>query len=143
MERRRFELAKSFLSVIERSTTSTGGDLRLKASYEASISVTIEVLSGAASKVASVDVRHRSRLESLVRLCAKTWLQFCSQPYRLIVALPAGSGDLLSSPQRSEKALTLAISPELKRYGNSQGENLQRGEVVPDCHAAVQAYPTR
>lgn len=105
--------------------------------------MTLDALFGAIERVANLDVRHRNMLESLVRLCAKIWLEFSSQPYRLLVGLPQGSGDLLSSPKMSERGLTLVVSPELRRYGNSEGNNLARGEVVPDCQAAVQSYPVR
>jgi hypothetical protein len=142
-EKRRYESAKSFLGVMEPPARPSGDNLRLKTSYEVSISTTLDALYRALGRVAILEARHGKMLEGLVRLCAKTWLEFCSQPYRLLVVLPKGSGDLLSSPRTNEGVLTLVLNPELKRYGNSQGENLVRGDVVPDCQAAVQSYSSR
>jgi hypothetical protein len=141
VEKRRYEAAKSFLSVLEPSARPPGNNITLKTSYENSISMTLKALYRALGRVATLEDKHGKTLELLVRLCARTWLEFSSQPYRLLVTMPKGSGDLLSAPRTNEWALTLVISPELKRYGNSQGENLVRGEVIPDCQAAVQSYP--
>jgi hypothetical protein len=143
VEKRRYEVAKSFLGVMEPSTRPSGENLRFKTGYESSISMTLGALYRVLGKVATIEDRQGKTLEGLVRLCARTWLEFCSQPYRLLVTLPLGSGDFLSPPRLNERALTLVINPELKRYGNSQGENLVRGEMVPDCQAAVVSYPRR
>jgi hypothetical protein len=143
VEKRRYESAKSFLGVMESPARPSGDNLRLKESYESSISMTLDALCHTLGRVAILETRHDKILEGLVRLCAKTWLEFCSQPYRLLVSLPNGSGDLLSSPRTNERALTLVLNPELKRYGNSQGENFVRGDVVPDCQAVVQSYSSR
>jgi plasmid maintenance system killer protein len=116
---------------------------KLKTSYEAALTVTLKALHNALSKVSDLETQDSETLEALVRLCAKTWLEFCSQPYRLIISLPQGSGDLLSIPKPDERPLILVASPELKRYGNAQGEDLAKGEVVPRCQSAVQQYPTQ
>lgn len=143
IEKHRYETAQSFLAVMDPSIRATGELSGLKVSYEDSVSGIVDTLCRALEAVATLEARHTRILESLVRLCAKTWIEFCSQPYRLLVALPEGSGDLLLSPRTKEKNLTLVISPELKRYGDSQGENLGRGEIIPDCQAVVQSYPGR
>jgi hypothetical protein len=67
---------------------------------------------------------------NLVRMCAKTWMECCSPPYRLLVSLPDGSGDLLAQIPLDRQALALVVRPELKRYGDSRGGNRIRGEVV-------------
>jgi hypothetical protein len=125
------------------SARVSGDNLRFKTGYENSVSTTLGVLYRALGRVATIEDRHGKTLEGLVRLCARTWLEFCSQPYRLLVTLPNGSGDLLSAPRTNERVLTLVINPELKRYGNSQGENLERAELVPDCQASTRSYPSR
>ncbi|KAI4627402.1 uncharacterized protein J4E87_003965 [Alternaria ethzedia] len=142
-EKRRYETAKLFLACMEPSTRPSGDDLRLKNGYERSISELLDTLHHALGKVATLQNRQANMLESLVRLCAKTWIEFCSQPYRLIASLPEGSGDLLSLPKLRERALTLVLSPELKRYGNSKGEHLTNGEMIPGCQAAKVSYSVR
>jgi hypothetical protein len=128
---------------MESSTWPSGDNLRLKAGYNKSISDLLDALHAALENVATIRDRQAKTLEGLVRLCARTWMEFCSQPYRLIVSLPAGSGDLLSDPRTKERAPTLVLSPELRRYGNSQGEHLASGELIPDCQATKTSYPIR
>jgi len=128
---------------MEPSARPSGDDLRLKNGYERSISELLDTLHRALGKVATLEDRQAKMLESLVGLCAKTWIEFCSQPYRLIASLPDGSGDLLSQPKLRERALTLVLSPELKRYGNSKGEHLTIGEMIPGCQAAKVSYSVR
>ena len=128
---------------MEPSARPTGDDLRLKNGYERSISGLLDALHHALGKVATLEDRQAKMLESLVRLCAKTWIEFCSQPYRLIASLPDGSGDLLSQSKLRECALTLVLSLELKRYGNSKGEHLTIGEMIPGCQAAKVSYYVR
>ena len=143
LEVARYEAAKAFLAVIEPSTGAWGDDLKRRTSYEAQVAITLDALCSALDKVAIMETGRVQTLEVLVRLCAKTWMEFSSQPYRLLVELPQGSGDLLSSTTRDEQTITLVLSPGLKRYGNSEGKNLTSGEVVPDCEASVQLYSTQ
>lgn len=128
---------------MEPSARPSGDDLQLKNGYERSVSELLDALYHALGKVAILEDKQARMLESLVRLCAKTWIEFCSQPYRLIASLPDGSGDLLSQSKMKERALTLVLSPELKRYGNSKGEHLTSGEVIPGCQAAKVSYSVR
>ena len=132
-----------FLAFIEPSARPSGNDLRLRNGYERSISELLDALHQAIGKVATLEDMQAKMLESLVRLCAKTWIEFCSQPYRLIASLPDGSGDLLSQPELKERALTLVLTLELKRYGNSKGEHLTIGEMIPGCQAAKVSYSVR
>ena len=113
----------------------------LKASYEATVISILNTIHQVLSRVATLELKDVEALEKLVRLAAKTWMELCSQPYRVMMILPPGSGDLLSSPNPDERPLKLIVSPELKRYGNMQGEDLMKGEIFTRCQAVVQQYP--
>ncbi|KAL6709495.1 hypothetical protein ACN47E_001430 [Coniothyrium glycines] len=139
-EKKRIETAHNLLGAMEPSANVTGYTLQLKLGYEDSIAETAKALWNGLEKVAVLDARQKKVLDSLLRLCAKTWMEFCSQPYRLLLKMPEGSGDLLHDRTVIEPALTLVIKPEMKRYGDSQGENLGRGELLPDGRAEVQSY---
>jgi hypothetical protein len=142
-EKRRYETAKSILAMMKPSVRLSGDDLRLKNACDRSISELLDALHHALGKVSTLEDGQAKMLESLVRLCARTWIEFCAQPYRLVVSLPDGSGDMLSEPGTKERALILVLSPQLKRYGNSQGEHLASGEVIPGCQAANVSYSVR
>jgi hypothetical protein len=143
VEKSRYVTAKSFLAVIDPSIQVSGDIQMLKVDYESSISMTLEALRNALERVTRLEGSDRKVLERLVRICAKTWMECSAQPYRLIMMLPKGTGDLLSSTNRDERPLRLVTKPELKRYGNSQGETLGRGDVIAGCQGAMQPYPTR
>jgi hypothetical protein len=143
IEKRRYETAKSFLAVVEPPARPPGNNLQLKNGYERSISDLLDALYHALGKVAILDDGQAKMLEGLVRLTARTWTEFCAQPYRLIVSLPGGSEDILSESRTRERTFALVLNPELKRYGNSQGEHLASGEVIPGCQAAKVSYSVR
>ena len=123
------------------SSETTPDEKKLKASYEATITSLLSAIHQVLSKIAVLETKDAEALETLIRLCAKTWMELCSQPYRVMMILPPGSGDLLSSPNPDERPLKLIVSPELKRYGNMQGEDLMKGEVFTRCQGVVQQYP--
>jgi hypothetical protein len=144
VKKKRCETAKSLLTLMDpAASAASNDDQRIKRSYEAALTVTLKALHNALSKISALGTQNSETLGALVQLCAKTWMEFCSQPYRLIITLPQRSGDLLSSPKPEERPLVLVASLELKRYGNAQGEDLTKGELVPRCQSAVQQYPTQ
>ncbi|KAI4668537.1 uncharacterized protein J4E78_002364 [Alternaria triticimaculans] len=140
-EARRYEAARAVLDLMNPSSETTPDEKKLKASYEATVTSLLSAIHQVLSKIAVLEPKDAEALETLIRLCAKTWMELCSQPYRVMMILPPGSGDLLSSPHPDERPLKLVVSPELKRYGNMQGEDLMKGEVFTRCQAVVQQYP--
>jgi hypothetical protein len=112
----------------------------LKSSFEDSIIAAMTATCHALRKVARIQEDHRKSLQSILRLAAKTWLEVCSQRYRLIVLLPDGFGDILSSKPTDESPFTLIVKPDLKRYGDSQGSGLMRGELLGGWKGLVQTY---
>lgn len=137
VERDRYETAKAFLDTIE-SSTNEGG---CKDSFEESIANAVSAMTRELEKVASLKIREEKSLESIVRLAAKTWLESCSQRYRLVVITTHGSGDILSYGTPQPSGLKLIIRPDLKRYGDSQGKDLMRGEPLAGWKGSVESYP--
>jgi hypothetical protein len=109
-------------------------------SFERSVKAVVNRIARALEKVAIVQAEHRRSLETMVHLAAKIWLESCSQRYRLIVVLSNGSGDILSSTGSVDAPLRLIIRPDLKRYGDSQGKHLTRGEPVAGWKSLTETY---
>ncbi|KAH7095167.1 hypothetical protein FB567DRAFT_21848 [Paraphoma chrysanthemicola] len=136
IERTRFEAAKAFLDAVDPSA----GDSAAKKSFEASIISTMDAICRALVQVATVQAKDRKRLEGVVRSAAKTWLESCSQRYRLIVVLPEGSSRILTSAFVDDGALSLVVRPDVKRYGDSYGKDLMRGEPLAGWKGFTENY---
>jgi len=125
------------MDAVGSSATSSG----LKESFERSVTAVMNSISRALERVAIVQAKERRSLETIVRLAAKIWLESCSQRYRLVVVLSHGSGDILSSTSSFDGTLRLIVRPDLKRYGDSQGKHLTRGEPVAGWKGLLETYP--
>lgn len=113
----------------------------VKESFERSVTAVVNSIIRALERVAAVQAKDRRGLETVVRLAGKIWLESCSQRYRLVVVLSHGSGDILSLPGAFQGALKLIVRPDLKRYGDSQGKHLTRGEPVAGWKGLLETYP--
>jgi hypothetical protein len=136
-ERNRFETAKASLDAVEPSASHS----TLKSSFEASVTNAMDVICHTLLKVTSIRAEDRKSLDSIIRLAGRVWLGSCSQRYRLIVILPHGSGDILSYVASNHNNLKLVVRPDLKRYGDSQGKGLMRGEPLASWKAQIETYP--
>ncbi|KAH7085512.1 hypothetical protein BKA63DRAFT_19165 [Paraphoma chrysanthemicola] len=136
IERTRFEAAKAFLDAIDPSA----GDSVAKKSFEVSIIATMDAICRSLVQVATVQAKDRKRLEGVVRSAAKIWLESCSQRYRLIVVLPEGSSRILTSAFIDDDPLSLVVRPDVKRYGDSHGKDLMRGEPLAGWKSFTENY---
>lgn len=109
-------------------------------SFERSVNAVVNSIIRALERVTMLHADNRGSLETMVHLAAKIWLESCSQRYRLIVVLSNGSGDILSSTGTVDMPLRLIIRPDLKRYGDSQGKHLTRGEPVAGWKSLTETY---
>jgi len=108
----------------------------LKRSYEQCLNDTLEDVSHELGRVASMGDPDKQRMIDLVRKAARLWLEIGQQRYRVFM-LMSKSG---SKPSRSRQAFVdadgqqeLVAGPELRKFGNMQGERLEKDELVPDC----------
>ncbi|KAJ4365714.1 hypothetical protein N0V83_008334 [Neocucurbitaria cava] len=132
-ERSRYESAKAFLGAIEPSAPQG----RLKEGYEEAVKTAVSAICRALDKVAIVEAREQKILEGILRLSAKIWLEFCSQRYRLMVVMSKGSGDILTSMGSATGSLSLIVRPDLKRYGDSQGRDLERASQIRELRDLI------
>lgn len=137
VERSRYESAKAFLDAIE-----SPGNNRGKDGYEDSVITILNTMCRALNRVTTVERKHSKILEGILRLATKVWLELCSQRYRLVVIILEGSDSLLTSMSANSGSLSLILRPDLKRYGDSHGSDLTRGEAVSGWRGQVETYPS-
>jgi len=143
LEKRRYEQARAFLSVIEPSSKPSPDIRKLKSSYESAVAAAKDDLYRAIGRVAYLTERDQKILDNIVRLCSQIWLECCSQRYRLIMIMPDGLANPLSDSRREVRTLRLLVKPDIKRFGTSQGDDLATGEAVTGWKGLVERYPQR
>jgi hypothetical protein len=87
------------------------------------------MIAKAVETVAALAPKDLDSITDIAHLAGKTWLEIQKERYRVRVWLPEGSGDILTSGSPSRR-LTLIIRPSLTRFGNGQGHELTKDEVV-------------
>jgi hypothetical protein len=141
MELKRIEDAKRCLKLIDPSMKASIGDIKLIACYEEVVKASISDCALLIQKLAPVGDQERSDLGDIFRLCARIWLECCSQRYRVLVSLPPSSGNVLASTVRNPHLVCLVSSPDLKRFGTLSGEDMAVGAPVAGWRSAVEVYP--
>lgn len=144
VESARYENARAFLAAVEHPSQAGIDGRRLKESFDSSVSRALGEIRSSLENVSALGASDDKTLESIIRLCAKVWLECCSQRYRLLVRLPAEADDHLAcTTKRGAYSLKLVVKPDIKRFGNSQGEDLAMGEAVTGWRGLIQSYPAR
>jgi hypothetical protein len=100
----------------------------------------VDVIEEVAQTNETVDVA----IEKLVQRAQTLWLEFGVQKCRLMLRMP---GRRLEPGEKLEEALgrglLLTSVPELIRFGNSKGLDLEVSERVAGCAEKVRRYPPR
>jgi hypothetical protein len=100
-------------------------------------------LSGILGAVSSVDDNVLADMTKLAEKAATLWLKFGSQLFRVLVVIPdhirapaqGGNGRM---EQREPQELVL--QPELRRIGNSSGEEFERDQIIADCRGVFTSF---
>jgi hypothetical protein len=93
-------------------------------------------LSETIGKVYDVDNNTAQALEDVARKAAKMWLGFGTQRCRILVDMSRSN---LKSPSSDRirkvrgSSLELVVVPELRRFGNSKGQDLDKEEKIAGC----------
>ena len=94
-------------------------------------------MTAALSEVCIMDQSKLQAMENVVKKAINLWLEFETQRCRLVIAMPGSS--LTSKSERVKKALAgdlvLTLVPELRRYGDSNGQDLHLKQRVGGCEA--------
>jgi hypothetical protein len=111
--------------------------------YESSLREVVEDVSQELERVAAVSSSDKQRVSEFVRKAAQLWLEVGRQPYRILLVMSnIGEKPSRSGPAslNSDGTQDLITRPEVRRIGNSQGERLERDEVVADCKGIFSVF---
>jgi len=115
----------------------------LKREYNESLDSITKELSETLEKVSLLDQEARQALKQIPKKAADLWVKIAKQRCRIVVVLPGSN--LKSQPERVRKAreggFELVAVPELRRFGNSEGQDLEEMEVISP--ASIVKLPTR
>lgn len=128
-------MIKQCLEAIEQSGDISDVKQRQKQDYDQTLSAVRNAISEMKAHVASVDGNELQRIDDLVRLAAKFWLDIGSQRYRILVICSKSRAGSLRM-----KTLELVVKPELRRNGNSQGQELERQDAVRGCEGEYSEF---
>jgi len=142
-EKQRCNTIKLCLQSLEQAEDAPDVDPRRKQGYDQSVATIVEEISQAVEKVATLGLKEQQVLNDLIRLAARLWLDICSQRYRILVVLPNSSGNVLKVTKGGSKSLKLVVKPEIRRIGNSHGQELAKEEIIGGWNGADAAYESR
>jgi hypothetical protein len=132
-ERWRYENIKQCAEQLEQSMNDWDPRYKLKKNFEDSLKSTAEQVSQVLESVASVE---GSVTKDLSYKAAKLWLEFGSQRCRIFLVMSDSAKNRSQGGRprgRYEGVQDLVVKPEMRRVGNSYGQELHREEVVSDC----------
>lgn len=105
---------------------------KIKFGYEDTLERTKEELLAMLGMVADLGEEDIESWGEIPRKAADMWISMGTQRCRLIVVIPGG--EISSQEDRARQArvegLELVIKPELRRYGDSKGQDLGRVEEM-------------
>jgi hypothetical protein len=132
----RYGQAKQCLEAIEQSVPESDPRFNLAQSFERTLSTMAENLAEILRTVSSVDIHTLPDMEDFARKAATLWVEMETQRCRFLVVIPDNAERLwgVEGARRDPyEPIELVICPEVRRFGNSQGEDLGRMEVVIGC----------
>jgi hypothetical protein len=122
-----------------REASNDASDPRSQA-YNAEFANAVADISRAVGYVFAVDDKTTDDVRNIIRLAIKFWLDLASQRCRLVIVLQSADGNLLSGQRAGRKPQDLVVQPEIHRFGNSHGEDLQLEETLKSCMGEVRKF---
>src|SRR5207244_3752705 len=100
-------------------------------------------LTSALGEVSNLDKSRVQTADSIVMKAAKMWLEFGMQRCRILVVVQGSN--LKSTEEKIQRAkgaaLELVVVPQLKRFGNSKGQDVHIEETWGDCNGEIVRVP--
>lgn len=138
-ERWRYETIKRCQEALEQPASEWDPRAKLKRDFKNSLDHTREKLSDALAKVSDLDNGTLQSLEDIPKKAAKMWIEMGTQRCRILVVMHGSN--LTSQSDRVRKAredvLELVIIPQLRRFGNSKGQDLYKKELIGGCDGSI------
>lgn len=111
--------------------------------YNTHLRETINKIAKELDNMLPITKNERQQVTDLVNAAAKWWLKVIREKYRVVLlvtdssCLPASSGKESLDPGRK-----LIVVPELRRFGNAQGDRLDKNELVMNCRGKFHVIPS-
>ena len=134
-ERWRYATIKECRAALEKAASELDPRARVRKGFKSSLDALKQKLTSTLEEVSNLDKSSVQAAESIVKKAAKMWLEFGMQRCRILVIVQGSS--LKSAEERIQRAqeatLKLVMVPELKRFGNSKGQDVHIEETVGRC----------
>jgi len=112
---------------------------KLKRGFKTSIDALRKELTSMLGEIADLDKDWVQAIEKMTLKAATIWLEFGMQRCRISVVMQGSN--LKSAQERirraQESSLKMVVLPELKRFGNSSGQDLNIEEVIGGCDGQI------
>jgi hypothetical protein len=101
----------------------------------------MQELTSTLGEISNLDKSNVQAAGSIIKKAAKMWLEFGMQRCRILVIVQGSNlGSVEERIQRAREAtLELVVVPELKRFGNSKGQDVHIEETVGGCDGEMVA----
>jgi hypothetical protein len=134
-ERWRYATIKECRAALEKPVSEWDPWARLKKGFKTSLDALTQELTSTLGEVSNLDESSVQAAGSIIKKAAKMWLEFGMQRCRILVIVRGSN--LKSAEERIQRAqeatLKLVLVPELKRFGNSKGQDVHVAETVGGC----------
>jgi hypothetical protein len=138
-ERWRYATIKECRAALEKPASEWDPRARLKKGFKTSIDALKKELTSALGEVSNLDKSRVQTADSIVMKAAKMWLEFGMQRCRILVVVQGSN--LKSTEEKIQRAkgaaLELVVVPQLKRFGNSKGQDVHIEETWGDCNGEI------
>lgn len=118
---------------------------RVEEGFKRSLHALISRLRGSLEALVVLEAGHVSQIQRLSTHASQIWFEFCLHRCRMRISL--NGREALSEAEKAAAAeigpLELTESPEVGRYGNVKGVDLERFTVISGCEGKTVAVSSR
>ena len=141
-ERWRYETIKGCQEALQQSPSEFDPRARVKMGHQNSLRLTKKELCKVIEKVTDIDDRILQKLDGIANAATNMWINMGMQRCRIMVVMPnvtLGSSPADRIREARDGSLMLVKRPELRRFGNSRGEDLDTKVTVRDCEWVIES----
>ena len=140
-EQWRYETVKYCHAALKEPASELDARARVKTGFKETRETLITALEEMIRDMAQFEGSLHVDIEKLVKKAFNLWLEFGGQRCRLIVSMPAPRTEINDKLDVAEKSgLILTLTPEIVRYGNGEGLDLEDSEIIAGCSEETQKY---
>jgi hypothetical protein len=144
-ERWRYVNVKECRAALMKPTSAFDPRARPKQGFKISMDALKEEFRSMLDDLVNLEESNIQVMEKLTRKAANTWLEFGMQRCRIVVVMKGSN--LKSMEEKVQRVkdgtLRLVVVPELKRIGNSKGQDLNVEETIRGYEGEIVEVSTR